>query len=105
MSVSIKNMDMPKDCVSCPMYDDSGDYPGCVLTGVSRGYNWKPFGQRMPDCKLTETTESHEEMGKESLTEYIKWLLSQVNDTEGDRIDKKEVRTMLLSIIGEMYSH
>ena len=44
-------------------------------------------------------------MDKESLTDYIKWLLSQVDDTEGDRIDKKEVRTMLLSIIGEMYSH
>ena len=44
-------------------------------------------------------------MDKEALTDFIKWLLSQVDDTEGDRIDKKEVRTMLLSIIGEMYSH
>lgn len=41
-------------------------------------------------------------MDKEALTEYIKWLMSGLDDTE--YIDKKAMKTMLLSIIGEMYS-
>lgn len=44
-------------------------------------------------------------MDKENLTEYIKWLLSQIDEISSDDIDKGTVRTMLLSIIGEMYSH
>ena len=44
-------------------------------------------------------------MDKEALTEYIKWLLSQLDEIESDDIDKGTVKTMLLSIIGEMYSH
>lgn len=43
-------------------------------------------------------------MDKEKLTEYIKWLLSQLDEISGDYIDNGRVRTMLLSIIGEMYS-
>lgn len=43
-------------------------------------------------------------MDKEKLTEYIKWLLSQLDEISSDDIDKGTVRTMLLSIIGEMYS-
>ena len=43
-------------------------------------------------------------MDKENLTEYIKWLLSQLEEINSDDIDKGTVKTMLLSIIGEMYS-
>lgn len=43
-------------------------------------------------------------MDKEKLTEYIKWLLSQLDEISSDDIDRGTVRTMLLSIIGEMYS-
>ena len=43
-------------------------------------------------------------MDKENLTEYIKWLLSQLEEISSDDIDKGTVKTMLLSIIGEMYS-
>lgn len=49
----IKDMEMPTQCDDCPVFDDNGDYPTCILTGHSRGYNWSPFGQRMPDCPLT----------------------------------------------------
>ena len=52
MSVYIKGMKMPAQCDDCPVFDDNGDYPTCILTGHSRGYNWSPFGQRMPDCPL-----------------------------------------------------
>lgn len=43
-------------------------------------------------------------MDKEKLTDYIKWLLSQLDEIVSDDIDKSTVKTMLLSIIGEMYS-
>ena len=42
-------------------------------------------------------------MDKEKLTDYIKWLLSQLDEISSDDIDKGMVKTMLLSIIGEMY--
>lgn len=44
-------------------------------------------------------------MDKENLTEYIKWLLSQLDEIDSDDIDKGTVKTMLKSIIGEMYTH
>lgn len=43
-------------------------------------------------------------MDKEKLTDYIKWLLSQIDEIASNEIDKGTVKTMLLSIIGEMYS-
>lgn len=43
-------------------------------------------------------------MDKEALTEYIKWLLSQIEDIESTVIDKETIKIMLLSVIGEMYS-
>ena len=44
-------------------------------------------------------------MDKENLTEYIKWLLSQLDEIDSDDIDKGTVKTLLLYIIGEMYTH
>lgn len=42
-------------------------------------------------------------MEKEQITDYIKWLLSELDEMASESIDKKTVKTMLLSIIGEMY--
>ena len=44
-------------------------------------------------------------MDKEKLTEYIKWILSQVDEIDSNDIERGTVKIMLLSIIGEMYSH
>ena len=44
-------------------------------------------------------------MDKENLTDYIKWLLWKIDEIDREDIDKQMVKTMLLSIIGEMYSH
>ena len=44
-------------------------------------------------------------MDKENLTDYIKWLISQLDEIESDEIDKGTIKTMFLSIIGEMYRH
>ena len=54
MSVIVKGMKMPKDCDNCSFYNDDYDYPTCNVTRLSRGYNWRPFDQRMPDCPLVE---------------------------------------------------
>ena len=40
---------------------------------------------------------------KSNLVDYIKWLTDKLDETDDEHIDKKEVRTTLLSIIGEMY--
>ena len=44
-------------------------------------------------------------MEKEQITDYIKWLLSEIDEMESESVDKTTVKTMLLSIIGEMYTH
>ena len=44
-------------------------------------------------------------MDKAQITEYIKWLLSQIDEITSDEIDKGTVKTMLLSVIGEIYTH
>lgn len=41
---------------------------------------------------------------KEKLIDYIKWLLSQLDEISSDTIDKDTVKIMLLSIVGEMYT-
>lgn len=52
MNVMIKGFEMPESCDACRFYDDNYDYPTCIATGHSCGYNWSPFNQRMPDCPL-----------------------------------------------------
>lgn len=43
-------------------------------------------------------------MDKDDLVDYIKWLISELDKTDGEYIDKKEARIMLLAIIGKMYT-
>lgn len=50
----IVNMKMPSCCDCCPILDDSGDYPTCMITDKSRGYNFPVREKRMPDCPLIE---------------------------------------------------
>ena len=47
-------IEMPKNCNDCPMYDDRWDYPTCYITNKSRGYNFKIHEKRMPKCPLKE---------------------------------------------------
>lgn len=53
-AILIENMAMPEDCDNCRFFVDRWDYPTCGVTDYSRGYNWSPFNQRMPDCPLKE---------------------------------------------------
>lgn len=54
MSILIKGMEMPMCCDDCPVFDDNGDYPTCILTGLSKGYNFPIFEKRMDNCPLIE---------------------------------------------------
>ena len=53
----VLNVEMPKCCDECPLFDDRWDYPTCYATGHSRGYNFDIRHLRMPDCPLTHVTE------------------------------------------------
>ena len=55
--VIIKNMDMPKCCEECPMFDDNGDYPTCSINHYSSGYNFPIKEKRMKFCPLEEIKE------------------------------------------------
>lgn len=55
MAIVINNMQMPSCCNECPMLDDHGDYPFCILTKDQRGYNFDTFSKRMNTCPLEET--------------------------------------------------
>ena len=54
MAILIPDMDMPKCCADCRLYDDRWDYPTCYYTNSARGYNFKIHELRMPDCPLYE---------------------------------------------------
>ena len=58
MRIMIKGMKMPMCCDDCPVFDDNGDYPTCILTGLSKGYNFPIFDKRMDICPLIETEET-----------------------------------------------
>ena len=52
---------------------------------------------------IGKPTKRRQGLDKESLTDYIKWLLTELDGIQSDVIDKETVRIMILSIIGEMY--
>lgn len=56
--VTIKDMVMPHNCDDCPFLDDNGDYPTCIITRESRGYNFNIRAFRMPNCPLEEIDDS-----------------------------------------------
>lgn len=46
------DMEMPTCCNECFALDDHGDYPCCLITQESRGYNFDIFTKRMNSCPL-----------------------------------------------------
>ena len=58
MSIVIKNMQMPSCCNECPMLDDNGDYPFCILTKDQRGYTFDTLSRRMDSCPLEDANEA-----------------------------------------------
>ncbi len=50
------DINMPTCCADCPLFEDRYDYPTCYVTQESRGYNFKIYEKRMPECPLREQT-------------------------------------------------
>ena len=50
--MTLIDMDIPKCCDNCPMLDDYGDYPRCVVNQAQHGYSFNTREQRMPECPL-----------------------------------------------------
>ena len=49
-AVLLKDYTMPTCCDNCDCFDISGDYPFCLLTHHSTGYNFDYLNKRMDDC-------------------------------------------------------
>lgn len=48
------DIEMPKSCADCPLYDDNWDYPACYVTDETKGYNFKYREKRMSGCPLRD---------------------------------------------------
>ena len=46
------DIDMPDVCDHCRFFDYNGDYPTCIVTQHSEGYNFRYREERMDDCPL-----------------------------------------------------
>lgn len=52
--ILIKGMEPPKCCADCFAYDDMYDYPTCLITSRSKGYNFHVSDSCMDDCPLQQ---------------------------------------------------
>ena len=46
------DMEMPKSCDECPLFDDRWDYPTCYVNQLSSGYNFPIKDKRMDFCPI-----------------------------------------------------
>ena len=56
-------MDMPTCCNECRFLNDNYDYPECIVTGETRGYNFKKFEKKMDNCPLRSLPEKEHRSG------------------------------------------
>jgi hypothetical protein len=73
MQKAILVIDMPKSCYECPLLDDRGDYPICLITDQTKGYKFRVREQKMDKCPLKELPEKYdieEEMKKPHDRDY-----------------------------------
>ena len=48
----ILDIDMPKNCMECPLFDDRWDYPTCYANQNSSGYTFPITEKRMSFCPI-----------------------------------------------------
>ena len=74
------DMEMPKACMKCPLYDDRWDYPTCYFTGASKGYKFNPFEKRMSDCPLKEVKIGEDPFPEKPNKNYKVYIPKPVKD-------------------------
>ena len=52
MSMIVIDMDMPKSCDECPLFDDRWDYPTCYVNQLSSGYTFPIRDKKMEFCPI-----------------------------------------------------
>ena len=77
MSKLIIDMEMPKSCADCPLLDERWDYPMCIVTQETRGYNFDTLNKKMDKCPI----------------------VGVLPDEHGDLIDRDELKE------NKIYSH
>lgn len=60
MSKSILVIDTPNCCYECKFLDDSYDYPECIATGETIGYNFRTREKKMDKCPLKPAPQQQE---------------------------------------------
>lgn len=75
MSILIKDIEMPECCDKCWALNDYGDYPVCLITGETKGYNFRIRERRMDKCPLIEIPTPHGRLIDE------KWIKEYITDT------------------------
>ena len=64
------DMDMPKNCNECPLFDDRWDYPTCYVNRLSSGYNFPIFEKRMDFCPIKCNLDDIKTETKEEIRDY-----------------------------------
>lgn len=69
MSILIRGMEMPENCILCPLID--GEYGGCLVDGKGHGDPNSPEG-----CPLVEVPTPHGRLGDlDHIAEFISNML------------------------------
>ena len=71
MNKAILVIDMPKCCSECKFLNDNYDYPECIITGETRGYNFRVREKKMDKCPLKPVPAKECEGGTWTADGYI----------------------------------
>ena len=82
MSILIKGMEMPKNCMDCPLYESKYHYHGChaVPKSFTDMDMWNFVGDRPSWCPLIEIPDMYIDISKAFMTE----LANKVCRKEGE---------------------
>ena len=80
--ILIKNMKMPKNCLACPLIDET---LSCSVTGRQYPF-WENIG-RLSDCPITEIKPHGSLIDRDALLESIKEARKKDPDVEDVYID------------------
>ena len=102
MSVIVKNMEMPKNCKSCPLRYSSTGYAWCDITGASLALE---IDMRDYTCPLVEIPTPHGRLidAEKLMMSLADWWYSSFGEEETD--EAKAIRKVLDTVeqsIGEM---
>ena len=85
----ILDMDMPKSCTECPMFDNTHDYPTCYIEWKSSDYDFPVYDKRMSFCPIKCDIED------------IKAEISEYKDDKVIHAERNEMIDIMLDIINK----